>query len=116
MRTNTTLIDGFDNIKILQQYLYMSEDHYIEIENILGVKLRIRMGEDLEYYCKNMNFPDAPEMLWSESMTTKTILAIVDQLKDSEATEYPKYFKSRWDEVKEIALMNVCQNAMKQRR
>lgn len=74
MRTNDILLDGFNDIRTLQRYLYMSDEHYIEIENVIGVKLRIRMGENLHYYCKNMNFPDLPDACFSESMTNKTIM------------------------------------------
>ena len=44
MRTNDILLDGFNDIRTLQRYLYMSDEHYIEIENVIGVKLRIRMA------------------------------------------------------------------------
>lgn len=67
MRTNDILLDGFNDIRTLQRYLYMSDEHYIEIENVIGVKLRIRMGENLHYYCKNMNFPDLPDACFSDA-------------------------------------------------
>lgn len=115
MRTRDILLDGFEDIRILQQYLYMSEEHFIEIENSIGVKLQIRMGENLHYYCKNMNFPDLPDMCWSESMTNETMLAIIEQLKEGKAVEFPERFKSRWEELKTITLMNLCQNERKRR-
>lgn len=96
-----------------QRYLYMSDEHYIEIENVIGVKLRIRMGENLHYYCKNMNFPDLPDACFSESMTNKTMLGIIDQLKENPATEYPNSFKNRWDEIVSITSANVAQNEYK---
>ena len=71
MRTNDILLDGFNDIRTLQRYLYMSDEHYIEIENVIGVKLRIRMGENLHYYCKNMNFPDLPDACFSETSLDK---------------------------------------------
>lgn len=110
VRTKDILIDGFEDIRILQQYLYMSEEHFIEIENSIGVKLQIRMGENLHYYCKNMNFPNLPDACWSESMTNETMLAIIEQLKEKQATEFPSRFKSRWEELKTITLMNLYQN------
>lgn len=110
MRTNDILIGGFDDICTLQRYLYMSEEHYIEIENIIGVKLQIRMRENLHYYCKNMNFPDLPDACWSENMTNKNMLAIIDQLKENPAVEFPNRFKSRWEEIVAITSINVAQN------
>lgn len=113
MRTNDILLDGFNDIRTLQRYLYMSDEHYIEIENVIGVKLRIRMGENLHYYCKNMNFPDLPDACFSESMTNETMLGIIDQLKENPATEYPNSFKNRWDEIVSITSANVAQNEYK---
>lgn len=103
MRTNDILLDGFNDIRTLQRYLYMSEEHYIEVKNVIGVKLRIRMGENLHYYCKNMNFPDSKETCYSDSMTNETILNIIDQLRENPATEFPNGFKSRWDEIKALS-------------
>lgn len=110
MRTRDVLVEGFDNIKILQQYLYMSEEHFIEIENSIGVKLQIRMRDNLHYYCKNMNFPDLPDMYWSENMTNETMLAIIDQLKEKEAIEFPLRFDNRWEEIRGLALMQLSLN------
>lgn len=115
MRTNDILIDGFDNIRTLQRYLYMSEEHYIEVENVIGVKLQIRMSENLHYYCKNMNFPDLPGTCWSDNMTNENMLAIIDQLKESPAVEFPNSFKSRWEEIVTITSANVVQNMCKWR-
>lgn len=106
-RTKDILIEGFDNIQILQRYLYMSEDHFIEIINRIGVKLQIRMGADLDYWCKNMNFPDLPDMNWSERMTTRTMLSIIEQLKNAPAVQFPERFSSRWEEIQSITMMNV---------
>ena len=92
MRTNDVLLDGFNDIRTLQRYLYMSDEHYIEIENVIGVKLRIRMGENLHYYCKNMNFPDLPDACFSEAMTNETMLGIIDQLKGESGNRISKQF------------------------
>lgn len=64
-------------------------------------------------YCKNMNFPDLPDACFSESMTNKTMLGIIDQLKENPATEYPNSFKNRWDEIVSITSANVAQNEYK---
>lgn len=110
MRTKQMLMNGFEEIKKLQQYLYMNKDNFIEITNIINVKLRIRMDEDLNYYCLNMNFPDVPEARWSEEMTNETMLAIIEQLKKAPAIEFPERFKNRWDEIHNICCMNLSLN------
>lgn len=61
----------------------------------------------------NMNFPDLPDACFSESMTNKTMLGIIDQLKENPATEYPNIFKNRWDEIVSITSANVAQNEYK---
>lgn len=62
MRTNDILLDGFNDIRTLQRYLYMSDEHYIEIENVIGVKLRIRMGENLH----STEYPNSFKNRWDE--------------------------------------------------
>lgn len=116
MRTKNVLLDGFENIKILQQYLYMSEDNFITIENSIGVKLEIRMGENLHYYCKNTNFPDLPDTCWSDRMHPETMLSIIEQLKEEPAIEFPDSFKNRWEEIKMICYTTTSQNEMNRRR
>lgn len=116
MRTTDVLLQGFENIKILQQYLYISEEHSITITNCIGVQLQIRMGENLHYYCKNMNFPNLPDACWSDNMHPTTMLNIIDQLKEIPAIEFPQSFANRWEEIKMITMTNVTQNEMNQRR
>ena len=77
MRTNDILLDGFNDIRTLQRYLYL------------------------------------PDACFSESMTNKTMLGIIDQLKENPATEYPNSFKNRWDEIVSITSANVAQNEYK---
>ena len=110
MRTRDILVDAFDDILILQRYLYISEKNHIEITNSIGVKLRIRMEENLHYYCKNTNFPDIPESYWSDNMTNDTMLAIIGQLKEAPAVEYPGHFRSRWEEIKFLTASQVSLN------
>ena len=39
MRTKDILVNGFRDLATLLQYLYVSEDHFIEVENTIGVRL-----------------------------------------------------------------------------
>lgn len=110
MRTRDMLIEGFENIKILQQYLYMSEEHNILIHNSIGVPLRLRMGDNGRYMCQNMNFPDLPETCWASEMTINTTLDVIEVLKKEPAVEFPKRFKNRWEEVKALTQANVALN------
>ena len=116
MRTNDVLLDSFEEILTLQRYLYMSEDHFITVENCIGVKLEIRMRENLEHACKNSNFPEFPESNWSDRMTNAMMLDIIAQLKTVPAVEYPNAFRSRWDEIKSITSATIGQNKLKRGR
>lgn len=110
MRQINILIDDFENIQTLQQFLYMSEEHNIVIHNAIGVPLRIRMDENLNYWCKNLNFPDIPESNWNNDMTLKRVLNIIAALKDEPAIMFPEKFENRWLEIKSICEMNIALN------
>jgi hypothetical protein len=113
MRTTDILFE-LEEIPILWQYLYMSEDHYITIDN--GVtKLEIRMTENCYFHAKNLSFPNLPDMSYTDMMTIPNMLGIIDQLKHSTAVEFPTCFANRWEEIKTITNTNVAQNKMNQR-
>lgn len=112
MRNKDTLLE-LEDIIILYQYLYMSEDNYITIDN--GVtKLEIRMNERGYFHAKNLNFPDLPDLNYTDMMFIANMLGIIDQLKHVPPIEFKNEFKSRWEELRAITLANVCQNKMKQ--
>jgi len=110
MRTKDMLVNGFDDLATLLQYLYMSEDHSIQVKNCIGVPLQIRMDENLRCFCKNLNFPNLPETNWTEEMSVPTIMAIIDQLKKKPAKEYPNRFPSRWEEIKTLTRTQLSLN------
>lgn len=110
MRTKDMLVNGFEDLATLLQYLYMSEDHSIEVENAIGVPLQIRMDENLRCFCKNLNFPHLPATNWTEEMSVPTIMAIIDQLKEKPATEFPQKFPSRWEEIKILTRTQLSLN------
>ena len=114
MRSIETLFD-LEEIPILLQYLYMSEYHYITIDN--GVtQLEIRMTEGCYFKAKNLKFPDLPDLSYTDMMTIPNMLGIIDQLKHVPAVEFPTCFDNRWEELRTIVLTNVAQNKMNQRK
>lgn len=116
MRSNITLLEGFEDIKTLQQYLYMSEDHHIRITNCLNVPLELRMDEQCQYWCQNLHFPELPETNWSSNMTIETMLDIIYDLQNTPATEFPDRFKNRWEEIKTLTRMTVAVNKQNKKR
>ena len=110
MRDKEVLIKKFEEVKVLQQYLYMHEDHFVEVTNVINVTLRIRMDENLDYWCQNMNFPDVPESFWSGEMTNDIMLCIIEQLSETPAIRYPERFINRWEEIKTLTITNLSLN------
>ena len=112
MRTVNTLLD-LEEIPILWQYLYMNEDHYVIVDNGVA-KLEIRMRENCSFHAKNLNFPDLPDLEYTDMMIIPNMLGIIDQLKNIPPIEF-KDFASRWDEIRTITLANVVQNRVSQK-
>jgi hypothetical protein len=111
MRTVDTLLE-LEDITILYQYLYMNEDHFITVDNGIA-KLEIRMNENGYFHAKNLNFPDLPDLEYTDMMVVPNMLGIIDQLKHVPPIEFKNEFKSRWEELRAITLANVSQNKMK---
>ena len=112
MRTVDTLLD-LEEIPILWQYLYMDEDNYITVDN--GVtKLEIRMRENGSFHAKNLNFPDLPDLDYTDMMVIPNMLGIIDQLKHVPPIEFNN-FKYRWEEIRTITITNVTQNKFKRK-
>ena len=112
MRTKDNL-QRFHDMKLLYQYLYMSEDHFIDIVNSIGVTLRLHMNDHGFIFCQNMNFPDLPPANWSENMTVPVVFSILNQLETMPAVEFPNRFKNRWDEIKTLCMTNLALNLPK---
>ncbi len=110
MRTKDVLIDVFEDIKILCQYLYMSEDHKVKIHNAIGVPLELYMDDNLQIMCKNLNFPDIPPMYYSNNMHPDGLWSLVEALKEEPAEEYAQHFQNRWEEIKNICRVNLSLN------
>lgn len=113
MRDVNTLLD-LDEITILWQYLYMNPEHYIIVDNGVA-KLEIRMRDNCSFHAKNLNFPDLPNLEYTDMMVIPNMLGIIDQLKNVPPVEFKNEFKSRWEELKTITLANVVQNRMRQK-
>ena len=115
MRDVDTLLTDFNEIKILYQYLYMSEDHYIDVQ-ALGAVLRITLNENLNFRCQNLNFPDLPATSYNDMMTLNQTLGIIEQLKETPGILGYQKNQSRWEEIAEITQIQVALNVDNQRR
>lgn len=107
---------SFDDIPILLQYLYMSEEHKILIHNAINVPLEIFIVTDeknnISFGCRNLNFPELPPMNYTDDAHPETLLRIISQLKKEKAVQFPQRFDNRWEEIKEITLTNLSLNKL----
>lgn len=108
MRTKDNLF-LLEEIPILLQYLYMDEKHNVTFNNGL-TDLQIRMDEDFNIWCRNLQFPDIPESDFSEQMTTLYMLGIIQILQNTPPVEFKNAFANRWKEIKQITLANLALN------
>ena len=110
MRRNDILIDKMEEIKILLQWFYMSEDNKIEIKGKFSNTL-VWMNENLEFKAQNLMFEDLPEMDFTSTMTVPFMAGLIENFKKENAVTFPNKFSSRWKEIKELALTNLWPNA-----
>lgn len=108
MRRKEILL-GFNDLKILLQYLYLEPTNCIVIRNCIKIPIRLRMNDNGVVLCKNMNFPDGEETDWTQEII-RNINGIVDQLQTVPATEYPNRFENRWEEIKSISQIQMSLN------
>ena len=73
MRTKDELF-MLGEVSTLLQYLFMSEKHTIIFNNGL-TDLQIRMDENFNIWCRNLQFPDIPESDFSEQLSTVCLVS-----------------------------------------
>ena len=96
-------------VSTLLQYLFMSEKHTITFNNGL-TDLQIKMDENFNIWCKNLQFPDIPESNFNEQMTTLYMLGVIQILQNTPPVEFKNAFANRWEEIKQITLTNLALN------
>lgn len=109
MRSSDILLKDLPEILTLYQYLYMSDEHYIDVKTP-ATTLRITLNEDLNFKCKNLNFPDLPASSYNDMMTLNQALGIIDQLKHTPGVYKFKENATMWEEICDITSANVGLN------
>ena len=108
MRTKDELF-MLGEVSTLLQYLFMSEKHTITFNNGL-TDLQIRMDENFNIWCRNLQFLDIPESDFTEQMTTLYILGIIQILQNTPPGAFKNAFANCWEEIKQITLANLALN------
>ena len=90
----------FDNIAVLNKFLYMDKNNGITI-------LKITLNDDYEYQVVNLNFPNSKPTNFSQEMTIPVIENIIDYLKEQKPEMKNTMFKNRWEEISTITKANM---------
>lgn len=107
MRTKDNL-KLMEEITILNQFLYMDENNYIEFRN--GDFIRVlKINDNLDYIASIKNSSLIPLKVNSD-MNIRVLGDIIEQLKEQKPFMKDTNFKSRWEEIKEITKANLYMN------
>ena len=108
-RDKATLLEIRD-VAIFYQYLYMSPDHNIVVNNGL-TDLKFELTDDLRLMKTNMRFPQFGAS--NEPLDLTNVMGIIDKLKEMPPNQFPETFKNRWQEIKETTMSNLALNLIK---
>ena len=111
MRAKDVLLEIGD-VAIFYQYLYMSPDHNIIVNNGL-TDLKFECTDNLHIMKSNMKFPEFGAT--NEPLDLTNIMGIIDKLKEMPPEKFPETFKNRWQEIKETTTANLALNFMNKR-
>lgn len=109
MRDRNTL-NKIETVAILQQYLYMSEEHSITFTSSFNIPFKLQINDDGKLMSTNLNFPDVPPMCWDENMSISKWIFVADRLYETPAEEFPERFKNRLEEIVTITRTNLSLN------
>ena len=109
---NKDILQEFEDVTLLNQFLYMNEDNYVDYFNGITT-LRIKMNEDCEYLAINLAFPNLKPLKCSNDMTINFIRNIIENLKKQEPILKNTRFQNRWEEIKDTTLANLSLNLLK---
>ena len=110
-----TNLDRFDEINLLLKYLYLSDEHSVTFENVIGIRFKLYMDDDFELKRQMLNGV-TDSVFPCPDIDHTTLMGIVDQLKKQPAVEFPERFANRWEEIKITTAANLVLNQMHQAR
>ena len=100
-----------EEITILNQFLYMDENNYVEFKNGDFIRL-LKMNENLDYIASIKNSSLIPLKVNSD-MNIRVLGDIIEQLKEQKPFMKNTNFKSRWEEIKNVTMGNLANNFFK---
>ena len=108
------ILQKLKDITVLNQFLYMSEDNFIEYNQDDGTTLEIRLDENLDYisnYSKSCGaLSHLVPLRVTSSMNLTILIGIVEGIKKQKPKMENTRFKNRWEEIENIVLDNLALN------
>ena len=108
------ILEKMKEVTILNQFLYMSEDNFIEYNQDDGTTLEIRIDEDLDYisnYSKSCGaLSHLVPLRVTNSMNLTTLIGIIENIKKQKPKMENTRFKNRWEEIESITSDNLALN------
>ena len=104
---NKDMLLQIKDVAIFYQYLYMSPEHNIVVNNGL-TDLKFELNDNLRIMKTNMNYPQFGAS--NDPLDLTNIMGIIDKLKEMPPTQFPETFKNRWQEIKETTMSNLALN------
>ena len=107
MRNTAILSTGFEDIKTLYQYLYLSPDNFLDFVSSDGRYMRVKMDDECNFVI----------MFLGEGNSTKDaliqtdiafLLTVIRNLKEQPAIETINKFNNRWEEIQHITKYNLA--------
>lgn len=108
------ILQKLKDITILNQFLYISEDNFVEYNQDDGTTLEIRIDEDLDYisnYSKSCGaLSHLVPLRVTNSMNLTTLIGIIENIKKQKPKMENTRFKNRWEEIESITSDNLALN------
>ena len=108
------ILQKLKDIAILNQFLYISEDNFVEYNQDDGTTLKIRIDEDLDYisnYSKSCGaLSHLVPLRVTNSMNLTTLIGIIENIKKQKPKMENTRFKNRWEEIESITSDNLALN------
>lgn len=108
------ILQKLKDVATLNQFLYMSEDNFVEYNQDDGTTLEIRIDEDLDYisnYTKSCGaLSHLVPLRVTNSMNLTTLIGIIENIKKQKPKMENTRFKNRWEEIESITLDNLALN------
>ena len=108
------ILEKMKEVTILNQFLYMSEDNFVEYNQDDGTTLEISIDADLDYISNYTHSCGALSHLVplrvTNSMNLATLIGIIENIKKQKPKMENTRFKNRWEEIESITLDNLALN------